>query len=377
MAERILTTNVPMPSVDLGAALARVAKLAGRSSVQVGRDVLKVMLTGQKLTPAEYFVQGAWLGKANEFVGASSNLRLNESLVAAGKADLTALLHDKYLTGLVLEANGFPVPVLKAVYAAERSFGRVPTLTTAEALAEWMGDGRNLPSFAKPVDGSMALASVPLRSAVPGLVDIGGRAVEIAALAREVAQAFPRGWLIQELLKQPAEIEALIGPGVGTVRVVTLWEAAGPQVLYAVWRHPAVGTWVDAAIFGKPNVGCALDPATGEVVAAHLGDLFKGRPVTHSMVTPELPLVGFRLPGWADVVRICCGAHRLFPGHALLGWDIALTDRGPVISELNANPLHMSYQRSFKRGFLHPEFVDRLDAARALMQLRVGGTSKK
>jgi hypothetical protein len=377
MAERILTTSVPKPSVNLGAALTRTAKLTGRSSLQVGRDVVRVMLTGQKLTPSEYFVQGAWLGRAGEFVGATSNLRLNESLVAAGKADLTALLHDKYLTGLVLEANGFPVPVLKAVSSAERSFGRVPTLTTADALAEWIGDGRNLPCFAKPVDGSMALASIPLRSAAPGLVEIGGREVGVAALAKEVAQAFPRGWLIQELLKQPAEIEALIGPGVGTVRVVTLWESTGPQVMYAVWRHPAVGTWVDAAIFGKPNVGCALDPATGEVVAAHLGDLFKGRPVTHSMVMPDLPLVGYRLPGWANVVRICCDAHRLFPGHALLGWDVALTDRGPVISELNANPLHMSYQRSFKRGFLHPEFVARLDAARTQMQTRVGCNPKK
>jgi hypothetical protein len=99
--------------------------------------------------------------------------------------------------------------------------------------------------------------------------------------------------------------------------------------------------------------------------------------VTHSMVTPELPLVGYRLPDWTEVVRICCEAHRLFPGHALLGWDIALTGRGPVISELNANPLHMSYQRSFRRGFLHPEFVARLDAARALLQTRVGGTARK
>lgn len=333
------------------------------------------MLTGQKLTPAEYFVQGAWLGDSGHFVDAASNLKLNQSL-ASDAADQTALLRDKYLTGLVLEANGFPVPALKAGYAAERSFGRLPTLATAEALAGWIGDRGNLPAFAKPVDGSMALASIPLRAAEAGMVDIGARAVDVTALAKEVADAVPRGWLIQELLKQPAEIEALIGPGIGTVRVVTLWEAAGPQVLYGVWRHPAVGTWVDAAIFGKPNIGCALDPATGEVVDAHLGDLFTGRPVTQSLVTPDLALVGYCLPGWSEVVRICCEAHRLFPGHALLGWDIALTERGPVIGELNANPLHMSYQRSFKRGFLHPEHVSRLDAARALMLARVGGKAK-
>jgi hypothetical protein len=108
------------------------------------------------------------------------------------------------------------------------------------------------------------------------------------------------------------------------------------------------------------------------VVQAQLGDLFFGQPVTQSLVTPELPLIGYRVLGWTEAVQICCEAHRLFPGHALLGWDIALTEHGPVISELNANPLHMSYQRSFKRGFLHPEHVTRLDEARALMQARVG-----
>lgn len=377
MAQRILTTAVPKPSINLSAAITRLAGMTRRSPLAIARDILGTMLGRPKLTPTEYFVQGVWLGNPSEFVGDRSNLQLNTSLVAGGKADLTSLLHDKFLTGQVLEANGFPVPRLKAVFAAERSFGRLTTLRSAEALAEWIRDGANLPAFAKPIDGTMALASVPLRAAAAGMVEIGGREVDVAALAAEVAGAFPRGWLIQELLKQPAEIEALIGPGVGTVRVVTLWEPEGPQVMYGVWRQPAVGTWVDAAIFGKPNVGCALDPATGEVLSAQIGDLFKGQAVTQSLVTPELPLVGYRLPGWAKVVAICCDAHRLFPSHALLGWDIALTDRGPVISELNANPLHMSYQRAFKRGFLHPEYRARLDAARVLMAARVGAESRR
>ncbi|RYI22149.1 MAG: hypothetical protein EON48_08180 [Acetobacteraceae bacterium] len=371
MAQRILTTSVPKPSIDLSAALTRVARLTRRSPVKVALDVMAAMLSAQKLTAAEYFGQGAWLGSPTEYVGATSNLRLNKSLTAAGKVDLTALMHDKYLTGIILEANGFPVPRLKAVFSTDRAYS-AETLRTPEALANWIGDAGNTPAFGKPVDGSMALGSIPLRAAARGMVDVGGREVEAAALAREVAKAFPRGWLIQELLRQPAEIETLIGPGIGTLRVVTLWEAAGPQILYGVWRHPAVGTWVDAAIFGRPNVGCALDPATGETLSAHLGDHFNGKPITHSLVTPDLPLVGYHLPGWRDITRICTEAHRLFPGHALLGWDIAVTERGPVISELNTNPLHMSYQRAFKRGFLNKDHVSRLDAARALMAGRVG-----
>lgn len=351
--------------------MVRAAGLTGRSAAAVGWDAIRRMTGEQKLSADEYFLQGAWRGNGEErsaYVGGTSNQRLNRSLTTVGPDDQTLLMTDKYLTGLVLKASGFPVPDLKAVYAAFACFGATPTLRSAEALASWL-DTAELPAFAKPVDGTMSLGSVPLIPAGPGELDIGARPVPVQALAQEVARQFPRGWLIQEQLRQPAEIEALIGPGIGTVRLVTLWEAEGPEVLYAVWRHPAPGTWVDAAIFGKPNVGCALD-AEGRVIMARLGDLFTGKDITTSLVTPDLALTGYQLPQWQEIVSIGRAAHRLFPGHALIGWDFAMTGRGPVISEVNANPLHMSYQRAFRRGFLHREHRARLDAARVLMQDR-------
>ncbi|WP_309665953.1 sugar-transfer associated ATP-grasp domain-containing protein [Tabrizicola sp.] len=373
----ILKTRVAAAPFNLPEAIARTAAMTGRTLPSIAFAVLAAVRKKRGLTAQEYFVQGAWIGDPQEraaFLGGRGNAWLNASMTGARMHDQTALTLDKYLAGLILEANGFPVPKLKAAFAVDRPFGKLPTLDTASALADWIGEAGNLPTFAKPVDGSMALGSVPLQVA-GGVeqVDIGGRVVPALELAQEVARAYPRGWLLQELIRQPDEVEALIGPGVGTVRVVTLWEADGPQVMYAVWRHPAVGTWVDAAVHGKPNVGCAVDLATGQVTRVHLGDLFTGREITQSLVTPELALIGFRLPGWQEMVTMCCEAHRLFPGHALLGWDIAMSRRGPVIGEVNASPLHMSYQRAFRRGFLHPDHVTRLDAARALMQRRVAG----
>lgn len=373
----ILVGSRPKSRFDIATALSRVSRLTGRAPAKIGLDLIRRMLGKQRLQVEEYFVQGAWSGDEAAraaYVGATANHRLNRSLIVAGADDQAHLMTDKYLAGQVLQASGFPVPDLKAVYAAFASFGATPTLRTAEDLAHWLGEAGHLPAFAKPVDGTMALGSVPLIAAGQGQVDIGGRIVDAKALADDVARLYPRGWLIQEQLRQPPDIEALIGPGIGTVRLVTLWEAGGPTVLYAVWRHPAPGTWVDAAIHGKPNIGCALD-AEGQVISARLGDLFTGRDITQSLVTPDLPLVGHRLEQWREIVEIGLAAHRLFPGHALIGWDFAMTLRGPVISEVNYNPLHMSYQRSFRQGFLHKEHVARLDAARRLMQQRCQSAS--
>jgi hypothetical protein len=376
--DRILITKVPKPSVDLNQALPKIAALTGRSTLRTGIDILRAMIGPRRFSAMEYFTYGAWqeVEGTRTYLGGVKNLQLNRSMAVKGNHDQTSLFNDKFLTGLILSANSFPVPETRAVFAVERSFGGVTTLKTAHELAAWLAEERNLPVFGKPVDGSMSLGSVPLRAAGQGQIDIAGRPVQAAALAGEVASQYSRGWLMQELLRQPPDVETLIGPGVGSIRVVTLWEAAGPQVLYAVWRHPAVGTWVDVPISGKPTTNCALDITTGEVLRAWLGDLYSGKLVTHSLVSPDLPIVGYRVPGWERTSAMCCGAHRLFPGHALLGWDIALTARGPVISEINANPLHMSYQRAYGQGFLHVEHVERLDAARALISARVGAKRK-
>lgn len=376
MSRPILIDRAPAPDFDPTRALNRASALSGRSQTRLGLELLGAMLGPRRLKLPEYFQQGAWLGSAEDreaFLGAVANQKLNRSLTARPPYDQCSMMMDKHHCGQVLEANGFPVPELKAGFAAQRRFGRVPSLDSAERLAAWLQDSAHLPAFAKPVDGSMALGSIPLIAVgeAAGRLDIGGRVVDTLALATEVARLYPRGWLIQELLQQPPEIEALIGPGIGTVRVVTLWEAQGPQLLYGVWRSPAPGTWVDAAIHGKPNVGCSLD-GQGRVVTAWQGDLLDGHSITHSLVTPGLALVGVRLEQWAAMVEMCREAHRILPGHALVGWDIAMTRRGPVIAEANASPLHMSYQRAFRRGFLHREHRERLDAARRLMLERTG-----
>lgn len=374
MKQRILQTSVSTSGIDVVQALARAMALSGRSGSALAIELLAAMVATPRLNLQEYFVQGAWMGPSSPwktFVGGRSNRRVNQRLTSKSADDETTVSADKYLTGLALSAIGLPVPDIRAVFAAERSFGALVTLRTAADLAGWLADGGNLPVFAKPVDGSMALGSIPMMATpAPGMVDIGDAVVPIADLAAEVAQAYPQGWLIQEQLCQPDDVVALIGPGVGTVRVVTLWEDAGPRVMYGVWRHPAVGTWVDADLKGKTNVGCALDPVTGIVRRAHRGSLFTGQEITHSVITPDLPLVGFKVPEWDQMVEICRAGHQLFPGNALLGWDIAITTRGPVISEVNANPMHMSYQRAFGRGFMHPDHVVRLKAAQCLMRRR-------
>ncbi len=370
----ILVTALARPQMDLAASVKEAARRIGVRPAAVAWDMLRAVRKPRFFGREEYFIQGAWEGtpaQRAEVISLRGNQLLNDGLRAGASHDQFALISDKYLTGLVLAANGFAVPEARAAFSPDRAFGSLPTLTNVEAFARWLSDPANLGVFAKPVEGSRSLGSVPLLPAGPGRVDLGDRVVGARDLAEEVARHYPRGWIVQELITQRPEVEARIGPGVGTVRVVTLWEADGPQILYAVWRHPPLGARVDSVLGKTPNIGCSVDLQNGEVTGAHLGDRFSGRAVTQSLVDPNLPLVGFRLPDWPRIVETCREAHRLFPGHALLGWDMAMSRRGPLISEINTNPIHLSFQRAFGKGFLTSENRVRIDHARRLLAERL------
>jgi hypothetical protein len=50
----------------------------------------------------------------------------------------------------------------------------------------------------------------------------------------------------------------------------------------------------------------------------------------------QLRAVGFALPGFREAVALAVDAHgKAFPHFPTVGWDLALTDDGPMIVEMN------------------------------------------
>jgi glutathione synthase/RimK-type ligase-like ATP-grasp enzyme len=61
---------------------------------------------------------------------------------------------------------------------------------------------------------------------------------------------------------------------------------------------------------------------------------------------------GFRIPMWAEVVELLERGQRSLPDLRTLGWDIAVTDDGPLIVETNAtydiDIVQVAYQRGVR-----------------------------
>jgi Sugar-transfer associated ATP-grasp len=49
----------------------------------------------------------------------------------------------------------------------------------------------------------------------------------------------------------------------------------------------------------------------------------------------DVPLLGFAVPGWSEVVKLAVRAHQAFSTLHFVGWDIAVLQSGPVLVEGN------------------------------------------
>jgi hypothetical protein len=73
-----------------------------------------------------------------------------------------------------------------------------------------------------------------------------------------------------------------------------------------------------------------------------------------------VPLVGWQIPDFERAADLCLEAARLLPGVKTQSWDVALTDEGPVILEVNWGGDLNLHQLSWGRGVLDEQYQSHL-----------------
>lgn len=191
----------------------------------------------------------------------------------------------------------------------------------------------------KPSDGGKGVGVRVFRREAGMLVD------EAGALSPqdlwEVLRSDPdhRCYVIQERMRNREDVAALCsGEALNTIRLVTLVTRSGArEVVQGAIRLGLGGGVTDN--FGNGSAGngiVEIDPATGR-----MGPLLLARPDGCGFVaTPEIPSSGIRiegveLPGWREALELAYSATGPFLPLRCVGWDIAITTRGPVLVEAN------------------------------------------
>jgi hypothetical protein len=140
-------------------------------------------------------------------------------------------------------------------------------------------------------------------------------------------------YLIQECLKNHPDLTRF-GGGLTSLRVTTCkTENGGFEVTNAVMKMSLAGSSVDN--FHQGGAVCRVDVATGEIGPAW--DNWLRRPCVVHEIHPMTGnrIAGTRLPCWPELITMLTKAAGLFPDRIMIGFDVAITDRGPVIIEGN------------------------------------------
>ncbi len=138
------------------------------------------------------------------------------------------------------------------------------------------------------------------------------------------------------------------------MRMVVLLFNEGPQLYRTVWRIPKAGNVADN-FWRAGNLLCDVDIQTGNV--GRMAQSYSGG---FNYLDSDNEFVkrfrGHQVPDWEAAVALCLKASAAFPGLRMQYWDVALTDRGPILQEVNVVGSISLVQTVATRGLLDKEF---------------------
>jgi hypothetical protein len=374
---KILTAGRRPKPVDYGAALRDAARRSGRSEARIVLELLGRRLGRQRITSDDFFKLGLYrpgltAAEKAAYVTSEEITRLNRALGAQGSGALDGLVGSKILTELLLRGAGLPTSRTVALARAGNPEAALPfpVLTDAAGIAAFLSAPGVLPVFGKPDDARQGIGAASLLAVEGDTVRLGdGTRAGLSAFAAEIARDYPRGYLFQALLRPHPALQALIGPVIGSLRVVTLRQACGPEVLVVMLKMPGPGAMVDGGL-GGANAAAVVDPATGRILRAQQLGAPADQPLTRNQVTGA-DLTDAVLPDVPQAVALSLQVHRLFPGQGVLGHDIMLTPDGPLVNEINLNPGSILVQAALGRGLFDEGTRARYREALALMGVKL------
>lgn len=160
---------------------------------------------------------------------------------------------------------------------------------------------------------------------------------------------------VEDSIRQHPEMNKLNETSINTVRVTTLLDAHGEaHVLYVIQRIGLGGMMVDNV--GSGGIYTVLSE-DGKITNPCWSD----KTISTYTVHPSsgMNLLGFEVPYFKESLELCKKAAKVEPHVRYIGWDIAITDKGPLIVEGNPLPGYDMPQNYFVTGKdegLKPEF---------------------
>lgn len=342
-----------------------VAKEYGKSYGSQMKELLTLGVGGNKLLVSEYYDMNLYDDEAysseekKKFVGLQKSRKIWNKVLDINKQIGT--INDKLSYEMLMRGFGFAVPRTVGVVGGHYpSSDELDVITDAKALSAFFAKA-SMPLFGKPIDSLQSLGSARFEAYDPSTGELtlsDQHRLSVVDLFDEIQTKFSGDYLFQECLTPDSDINRICQGGLPTVRIVTLNDENGPQLFRACIKLTATGNVADN-FWREGNLLAPVDGETGKMGKAATAMGPKGTYVSKHPTTGET-IEGVAVPNWEQTLETAIAAAGLMPTAAMLGFDVAVCENGPVLVEANSDPHLMMLQTSHRKGVLDEQLLSAL-----------------
>lgn len=258
--------------------------------------------------------------------------RNNANQIMKWGGSQTVLLRDKFLFYKYMKSNGMPLPEVFLLVKDGVFYDSDFNVVSKESLIE------EKDYFIKDIDGECA-SFVKHINSYENFLQIR-------------SQLDSGSYIFQKKIVQHHQLAELNPCAINTLRIVTINKNGNPYVLTSLLR---VGTRRTGNVDNWAAGGLAI----GIEESGYLKEYGFYKPIygTKANIHPDtgIRFEEFQVPMYKEALTIACEAHKTFYGLRAIGWDIAITEDGPMFIEGNDNfeiTLQQACDRPLKREWL-------------------------
>lgn len=160
------------------------------------------------------------------------------------------------------------------------------------------------------------------------------------------------GYLLQEKVQQHEFLNNIAPYTTNTIRVVTFLDHNNDvDIHFTILRLGRRGNIADN--WDRGGISVAVDLATGVLGAGVLKPKYGGQWLEEHPDS-KVRFTGQTIPYWQEILELCTRAAKVTPRVHSIGWDVALTPRGPVLIEGNPD-WDLAMVQVHTQGFLQPD----------------------
>ena len=262
------------------------------------------------------------------------------------KTQYNILIDDKILFHDIMCQYGLPVPERLFVFRDDifRNGDRILSEKEVDSILSNYNDER---IFVKKYTGGAASGiSIFKRKSVGVYLDADGNVVSSALIRKKYSG---QSFIFEKQIKQDKILAQFNQDTVNTIRVLTY----KGEIISASVRFGGKGEFVDNV--SAHGVACSIDIESGKLseYGLRMYDIIKyyEHPDSH------IKFADVYIPQWYEVRAVVKKSMKFLPYYKSVGYDVAISDNGPVIVEINTgagvNLSQMGKQYGLARYFIN------------------------